>query len=187
MPLLQIGLVAVGLAADAFAVSVVEGVLIEERKHRHLLRLSIMFGLFQGIMPVLGWTVGRSFERWIGPYDHWFAFGVLGCLGAKMILDSFLGIESEVEGEGSRGLRLGALALATSIDALAVGITVALLDHEIWLPAAGIGLITAILCGIGVQAGDRIGTRAGRKAELVGGIVLVGLGLKILAEHLLGG
>lgn len=186
MSLIKIILIALGLAADALAVSVAEGIMIEKAVHRHTLRVSIMFGMFQGVMPVLGWLVGQSIRQMIGPWEHWVAFGLLVFVGGKMVVDALSGVETETREKGSRGLRLAALAVITSLDALAIGITIAVLGVNIWIPAAVIGLITAVLCAIGVQTGHRIGTHLGREAEVVGGLVLVGLGTKILLEYLLG-
>jgi putative Mn2+ efflux pump MntP len=185
MSLVKIALIAVGLAADALAVSVAEGIVIEEAIHRHTLRVSIMFGLFQGVMPLLGWLLGRSLIGIIGPWDHWVAFGLLVFIGGKMVVDALSGVETERRDTGSRGLTVVMLAVITSIDALAIGITITVLTVDIWVPAAIIGAITAVLCAIGVQAGHRIGTHLGREAEVIGGLVLTGLGVKILLENLL--
>ena len=183
MSLFKLLLIAVGLSADAFAVSVAEGIVIEEAKARHTLRVALMFGLFQAAMPVLGWFLGESLRGLIGSFDHWVAFGLLAFIGSKMVLDAALGIETGERRGGSRGARLVMLAVATSIDALAVGVTIAMLHVRIWTPALVIGIVTALLCAVGVQAGGRIGTRLGRWAEVVGGLVLLGLGVKILFEH----
>ena len=180
----KIVLIAFGLAADAFAVSIAEGIVVEEATHRHALRVSVMFGLFQGVMPILGWLAGEAIRSRLAGVDHWVAFGLLGFVGGKMLLDAVFGIESSGKGKESRGLRLLMLAVATSIDAFAVGLTLAMMDLGIWVPAAVIALITAVLSAIGVQAGSRVGTRFGRKAEAVGGAVLLGLALKIPLEHL---
>jgi len=185
MSLLSMLLIAVGLAADAFAVSVAEGMVIERAAGRHTLRVSGLFGLFQGLMPVLGWLAGGALRGLVGCFDHWVAFVLLTLIGGKMVADAVLGIESGPGPEGSGRLRLLGLAVATSIDALVVGVSIAMLRVQIWTPALVIGLVTAALCAVGVQAGDRIGTRLGRRAEVVGGLVLVALGVKILFEHLL--
>ncbi|MFW5982621.1 MAG: manganese efflux pump MntP family protein [Candidatus Brocadiia bacterium] len=187
MSLIRIIMLAFGLAADAFAVSLAEGVTIRKGIHRHTLRISILFGLSQGIMPVLGWLMGRNIRSYIQPWDHWVVFGVLGFIGGKMITDALFGVETgERPGGASGSMRLFFLAVATSVDALAIGITVAMLGVDIWAPAVIIGLITTFLCAGGVQLGYRAGNRWGRPAEILGGIILVGLGVKILFEHLLG-
>jgi len=182
LSIVKLLLVAVGLAADAFAVSVAEGVALEETTRRHTLRVSAMFGLFQGLMPVLGWSLGRTVRWAVEPYDHWVAFGILAFLGGKMVVS---GLKAEGgRDQESRGLRLIALAIATSIDALAVGVTIAMLGVEIWTPALVIALVTALLCAVGVQTGSRIGTRVGSKAEVIGGFMLVAVAVKILVEHM---
>ncbi len=175
--------IAFGLAADAFAVSIAEGIVVEKATGRHTLRVSLMFGLFQGVMPVLGWLAGRSLGAVISTFDHWVAFGLLAFVGGKMVVDALLGIESGSSTE-SRGSRLLMLALATSIDAFAVGMAIAMLRVRIWTPAIVIGVITAVLCAFGVQAGHKIGTKLGRTAELVGGIVLLVIGVQIVLKHL---
>lgn len=188
MSFIHIIMLAFGLAADAFAVSLAEGVTIRKAIHRHTLRISTLFGLSQGIMPVLGWFMGRNIRSYIEPWDHWVVFGVLGFIGVKMITDAVFGIETGKQRDGASGAaRLVLLAVATSIDALAIGITLAVLGVDIWTPAVIIGLVTALLCAGGVQLGYRAGTRWGRQAEILGGIILVGLGTKVLIEHLAGG
>jgi len=184
MSLVQMVLLAVGLAADAFAVSVAEGVAITGRAGRHTLQVSAIFGGFQAVMPVLGWVAGSSLRGLVGSFDHWIAFALLVLIGGKMILDAALRVETGGAGRGRRGLKLLGLGVATSIDAFAVGVTIAMLRVSVWTPALVIGLVTAALCAVGVQAGDRIGTRLGRNAGILGGVVLVGLALKILLEHI---
>ncbi len=185
MSLINMLLIAFGLAADAFAVSVAEGIVISEKSaSRHTLRVSAMFGGFQAVMPVLGWGAGSSLRALVGGFDHWVAFALLTLIGGKMILDAALGIETGRTAGGSRGFKLIGLGAATSIDAFAVGVTIAMLRVSIWAPAVVIGLVTAVLCAVGVQVGDRTGTRLGRGAEVVGGLVLVGLAAKVLLEHL---
>ena len=183
MSLVQMVLIAVGLAADAFAVSVAEGVAITGRPGRHTLRVSAIFGGFQAAMPVLGWVAGSSLHGLVRSFDHWIAFALLVLIGGKMILDAAPGIRTGGAGRGRRGFRLLGLGVATSIDAFAVGVTIAMLRVSVWTPALVIGLVTAALCAVGVQAGDRIGGRLGRNAGILGGVVLVGLALKILLEH----
>jgi putative Mn2+ efflux pump MntP len=183
MELLPVLMLAVGLAADAFAVSVAEGVAIHKITRAHVLRVSICFGAFQALMPVAGWLAGSALARFIQPFDHWVAFGLLGFLGGKMIADSLTGFETAEPRQPSRGARLLLLAIATSLDALAVGVTLGILHTNIWAPAVIIGIVTGLLCAIGMDLGDRIGSRLGRRAELAGGVILVGIGVKILVEH----
>jgi putative Mn2+ efflux pump MntP len=137
-------------------------------------------------MPVVGWLAGRSLAGFIGAFDHWVAFGLLAFLGAKMVLDSLTGFET---GEArlrrpSREARLIILSVATSIDALAVGLSLALLGVQILEPALVIGVVTAVLCAVGIKMGDRIGVHLGHWAEACGGAILCLIGLSILAEHL---
>jgi len=188
LSVIRIVLIALGLAADAFAVSVAEGIVVEKATHRrHAVRVAMMFGGFQAAMPILGWLLGNSVRTVLAPVEHWVAFGLLGFIGAKMLFDALTGAETEAAGRESRGLRLLMLGVATSIDAFAVGLTLAMLHVGIWIPAAIIGVLTGVLSAIGVHAGDDIGTRLGRRAEAIGGLILLGLGVKILIDHLFGG
>jgi putative Mn2+ efflux pump MntP len=186
MDLVKILLVAVGLAADAFAVSVAEGVALRRVSARHTLRVAVYFGVFQGAMPVIGWLAGTGLRSFIGAFDHWVAFGLLVLIGGKMLADAVLGFETGEPREPSRGLRLVGLSIATSVDALAVGISLALLQVRIWLPAVVIGIVTGTLCAVGIQMGDRVGRKLGRWAEVAGGLVLCAIGAKILLDHLCG-
>ena len=185
MSALKLMLIALGLSADAFAVSIAEGIVIKRGAHRHTVRVAAMFGLFQGVMPVLGWMAGSCLWSVIGSFDHWVAFGLLAMVGGKMVLEALFGDESETHNSESRGGRLIMLGLATSIDAFAVGMSIAMLRVAVWTPAIVIGAVTAAVCAVGVQAGSRIGMRLGRAAGIAGGLVLLGLGVKILLEHLL--
>jgi manganese efflux pump family protein len=183
--------IALALSMDAFAVSVASGVCVADLRFRHALRASLSFGLFQFAMPVAGWLLGSSFSAYIKRFDHWIAFALLAFIGGKMVKESF-----EVEDPAScsddersktdiRSFRtLMVLSVATSIDALAVGLYYSVLGAPILGPAAVIGVVTFAICLFGVEFGKRIGARFERWAELAGGIVLVGLGIKILAEHL---
>lgn len=184
MGFLQVLLIAVGLAADAFAVSVAEGVALRKATTGHTLRVSAHFGGFQAAMPVVGWLAGRSLLPMIGALDHWVASGLLVLIGGKMLADSLLGFETGEPRGPSRGARLVALSVATSVDALAVGVSLAMLRVSIWQPAVVIGIVTGLLCAVGVQTGDRIGSRLGRWAEACGGFILCVIGLRILWAHL---
>jgi len=169
---------------DAFAVSIMCGATITEHRYRHAVRASFSFGLFQGVMPVLGWLVGVSFRNHIVAFDHWVAFGLLGAIGVKMIYDSF---HQDCCGGNCVLLKPGTLfmlSIATSIDALIVGVGFALLDVSIIKAAILIGVITFIICLAGFYLGHRTGRLLGGRAEFVGGVILIGLGVKILCEHL---
>jgi len=184
MDLLHILFVAVGLAMDAFAVSVAEGIALHKVTRTHTVRMAASFGAFQGAMPVIGWFAGAGLRTYIGAFDHWVAFGLLVLIGGKMLADALFGFETGELRSPSRGWRLIGLSIATSIDALAVGVSLAMLQEQIWEPAIIIGVVTGIICAIGVQMGDRVGSRLGRWAEVVGGCVLCLIGVRILMVHL---
>ena len=184
MPLIEIFVIAVGLAMDAFAVSLAAGAGRFVRSPRSALRLSFHLGLFQFLMPVVGWFLGTRLEPVMRNVDHWIAFALLSFVGGKMILESF---SKDTDGAGtnpSKGLTLVGLSIATSIDALAVGISLAVLDVAIWYPSVIIGFLTACLSVIGIAIGKRMGNRFGQRAEFFGGILLVFIGIRILIEHI---
>jgi len=168
---------------DAFAVSLSAGASGRARGKRAAFRLSFHFGLFQFMMPVIGWYAGTRLADFVGAVDHWIAFGLLIWVGGRMIRSGFRGSES-VAGDPSRGMTLVALSLATSIDALAVGLSLAMLRVAIWQPSVLIGLITAGLSLIGLRLGDLLGHRFGHRMELAGGVLLVLIGLRILVGDL---
>ncbi len=179
--------IAVGLAMDAFAVSIGIGLCASHVSTRTTLRLSWHFGLFQAVMPVLGWLAGLSLAGWISRFDHWVAFGLLALIGGKMIYEAFRGSEEERAcRDRTRGVSLIVLSVATSIDALAVGLSLALLGVDIWFPAAIIGVVAFAFTAVGLHLGRRLGGLLGRPVEVVGGLILVGIGVKILIEHLSG-
>jgi manganese efflux pump family protein len=192
--MLQILLIALALSMDAFAVSIGSGVCVPYIKPYHAIRASLAFGFFQFAMPLLGWLLGSAFSSLIRGFDHWIAFGLLAFVGAKMILESFkledpaaCSDEERAKGDIRNAGTLLVLALATSIDALAVGLSYSVLGAPILLPSAIIGGVTFALCAAGIEFGKRIGARFERWAELAGGVVLVGIGAKILVEHLANG
>jgi putative Mn2+ efflux pump MntP len=176
--------IAVGLAMDAFAVSVVTGSLYKEFKVRHALRMALFFGGFQGIMPVIGFLAGLGLKEYISASDHWIAFALLCFVGGKMIYESFRIEAAERNRDPSNLLVLLPLSFATSIDALAVGITLSLLKVSILLAVTIIGLITFGLSYCGVYIGKRFGHFFESKVEIVGGLILIAIGIKILVEHL---
>jgi len=177
--------VAVGLAMDAFAVSIGAGLTLKTVDARQTFRLAWHFGLFQALMPIIGWLAGLSVERWIAPVDHWIAFGLLAVIGCKMIHEALKDDDEETRrGDPTKGWSLVLLSVATSIDALAVGLSLALLDVSIWWPAVVIGLVAGAFTTMGMQLGKRFGGLLGRRMEVVGGIVLIAIGVKILVEHL---
>ena len=187
MGLLVIIGVAVGLAMDAFAVAVATSVSLGRVTGQQVFRFAFHFGLFQAGMPLIGWCAGRGLQRSIGAWDHWVAFGLLAFIGIKAIVDSIRshrGRARVANADPTRGWTLLALSIATSIDALAVGLSLGMLDVAIWYPALIIGVVTAGLTVVGMDLGSRIGSRFGRWAELAGGLVLIGIGTKILVQHL---
>lgn len=177
--------IAVALAMDAFAVALATSLILPAVSPRHLFRFGFHFGLFQALMAVVGWLGGWTVQRWIAPVDHWIAFGLLGWVGARMIHESRQPREERRGGDPTRGWTLILLSIATSIDALAVGLTLAMLGVSIWIPAAVIGLVACGLTVLGMLLGRRIGQAWGPRVEVAGGLVLIGIGVRILVEHLL--
>jgi putative Mn2+ efflux pump MntP len=178
--------VAVGLAMDAFAVAIAAGLAVKTVTPRHVFRIGFHFGLFQFLMPILGWAAGRQLAGHIGVYDDWLAFLLLGGVGGKMLWES-LGVkdESAPKSDPTRGFMLVTLSLATSVDALAVGVSMAFLKVSVLLPSVVIGVVAAALSSLGILLGGsgRIGARWERWAEAGGGIVLLLLGLRVLIWH----
>lgn len=185
MGLLELIILAVGLSMDAFAVSVCKGLATEKLKARHILLAGLWFGGFQALMPLLGYFLGSAFEKYVTAVDHWIAFVLLGAIGGNMIKEAFSKEENTADSSFSFKTMF-VMAVATSIDALAIGITFALLpDVNIMAAVSFIGIITFILSGIGIKLGNVFGAKYKSKAELAGGIILVILGIKILVEHLI--
>ncbi|MEG0779933.1 MAG: manganese efflux pump MntP family protein [Oscillospiraceae bacterium] len=185
MQLLELFLIAIGLSMDAFAVAICKGLAMERVEGKRAVTIALFFGGFQALMPLLGWTLGIQFSSYINAFDHWIAFVLLAIIGGKMVADS-RGNETEAAVDtGKTDYReLLVLAIATSIDALAVGVTFAFLEVAI-LPAVGlIGVTTFILSLGGVFVGNWFGVKYKSRAELVGGCILLLIGLKILLEHL---
>ena len=167
---------------DAFAVSICKGLSVYKMKPKHALIAGTYFGIFQALMPVVGFFLGKQFESLITSIDHWIAFALLGIIGINMIRESCK--ESEEVNSSFSFKAMLPMAVATSIDALAVGITFAFLNADITLSAVIIGVITFVVSAAGVKIGNVFGSKFKSKAELAGGIVLVLMGLKILLEHL---
>jgi putative Mn2+ efflux pump MntP len=176
MPIVNTLAIALGLAMDAFAVAAASSVVLGGVSARQCFRLSFHFGLFQALMPVAGWLAGSTLTGWIGGYGHAAAFGLLALVGARMIYEAATRRGDVPTG----GLRLVALAVATSIDALVVGVSFALLEVRIWLPCLVIGLVAAAMTLLGLVIGSRLGMRFGRRMEVAGGLVLIAIGVKIL-------
>ena len=183
MGIISILLIAVGLAMDSLAVSISGGIVMRPFCMRQSLRLALTMGIFQGGMTLLGWLMGVSFSSYITAFDHWIAFILLGFLGGKMIYESFG--EEEITISSFSTKTLLTLGVATSIDALAVGVSMAFLKTSIYFPAFIIGFVTFALSLIGVIGGYRFGKIKGINVELFGGIILIAIGVKILIEHLM--
>lgn len=182
MGLIEIFILAVGLSMDAFAVSICKGLSVRKLKPKHYIIAGLYFGGFQAGMPLLGYLLGTQFESLITSIDHWIAFVLLGLIGANMIRESF-GEPDELNDSFSFKTMLP-LAIATSIDALAVGVTFAFLKVEIFSAVSFIGITTLLFSAIGVKIGNVFGTKFKSKAEFIGGCVLILMGIKILLEHL---
>lgn len=185
MPFFEVLLVAISMAMDAFAVCLVAGSLNKASSARPAFRLSFHFGLFQFIMPVLGWLAGWTVEPLIRGYDHWIAFGLLAFVGLRMIQAAMQGEEMQPS-DPSRGWTLVVLSVAVSIDALAVGLSLGVLGLSVWYPALIIGLVTGLLSLLGLRLGQQFGSKLGKPVEIVGGLVLIGIGLRIVIAHFIG-
>ena len=173
---------------DAFVVSIAAGLTVRKITPGHVFRISFSFGLFQFLMPVVGWWAGRTVFEYITGYDHWIAFGLLSFVGGKMLLDALRrghGGDSK-RTDPTQGRTLLTLSIATSVDALAVGLSMAFLNVSIWTLSIVIGVVAAGMSFVGISFGGKIGQRWGRYGEIVGGFVLIGIGLHILISHLQG-
>jgi putative Mn2+ efflux pump MntP len=185
-------LIGLSLSMDACAVSISSGISIPGLRKFYMGRASFFFGLFQFLMPVAGFYLGKFFISYIEAFDHWIAFALLAFVGGKMLIEG-ISKKKDVQEDDTTGEKtdirnikvLLLLALATSIDALAVGISLSIMDQNIWLSAALIGGITFIICMLGFEFGRLIGLALERGAEIAGGFVLIGIGVKIMLEHLL--
>ena len=183
MDALTILALALALALDAFAVAVTVGGVLERLSFWPVFRLAWHFGFFQFAMPVVGYAAGVTLMRWIAPVDHWIAFGLLAFIGGKMIYESTQLRTFSERSDPTKGWSLIGLSLATSMDALAVGLSLAVLGIGIWLPCVVIGLVAATLTLLGMLIGRRLGRRLGSRMEIAGGVLLILIGLKILLKH----
>ncbi|MBR7132932.1 MAG: manganese efflux pump [Clostridia bacterium] len=184
MGLAELLILAIGLSMDAFAVSICKGLAVGQVRPKHMAISGAWFGGFQALMPLIGFLLGSAFEKYVTAIDHWIAFLLLGAIGANMVKEAFG--EEENCSDCDFGFKtMFVMAVATSIDALAVGITFALLpDVNIIAAVSFIGAVTFLLSGVGVKLGNVFGARYKSKAELAGGVILIILGAKILLEHL---
>lgn len=186
MSILTIFITALGLSMDALAVSVSSGMAVVPLRQLHALKMALFFGVFQALMPVFGYVLGMTFKDSISAFDHWIAFGLLSFIGGKLIYDSFLkeGEDRPATNPFATGT-LVVLATATSIDALAVGLSFSLLEVPMFIAVLMIGAVTSLVCYPAVWLGSRLGRMFSKRAQLAGGLTLIGIGLKILVEHLL--
>ena len=177
-------LIALGLSVDSFAASVCSGLAIKQIRFHQAVKIAFFLALFQGGMPVIGWFLGWELKDFIKSYDHWIAFVLLLGLGSKMVYESLKGDEKESSFNPLKLMVLLGISVATSIDALVIGFSMALIDVMIWIPAIIIGGITFIASMLGMLLGKKIGNKMSQKFEIAGGIVLIAIGTRILIEHL---
>lgn len=178
--------IGIGLAMDAFAVSIISGAVFKELHIRHALRMAFFFGSFQALMPLLGYTAGMTFIRHIQPFDHWIAFALLAAIGGKMVYEGLKIPEVQKKLRNPSNLMiLLVLSIATSIDALAVGVTLTLVTEYIFRAVATIGVVTFLMSYVGYELGKRFGHFFENKIEILGGFILIAIGSKILISHLI--
>ncbi len=180
MGTIDIIVIAVGLAMDAAAVSLAAAASGFAKDGRAVFRLAFHFGLFQFLMPVVGWFLGIGFVSYLKAFDHWIAFGLLMFVGGRMILSGMDSSENPIKKDPSRGMTMVMLSIATSIDALAIGLSLAMLDVNIWYPSVIIGIITGGMSLLAIGIGKRLGVLFGKRMEVVGGLILVFIGSRIL-------
>jgi len=183
MSFVELMLTAIGLSMDAFAVSVSQALTAPNFKKIDALKFGIFFGAFQALMPLIGWFFGNMFSSYVVAIDHWIAFVLLGYIGVKMILDATVLKDEEKSNDLNIKLLL-VLAFATSIDALAVGVSFAFMKMNVWKSVLTIGVTTFVLCPIGALLGKKVGNALGDKAQIIGGIILIFMGTNILLQHL---
>ena len=185
LEIVTIVLIALALSADCFAVSLSGSICSRTLSFTPILRTAFTFGIFQAIMPVLGWLLGRTFVDIIADYDHWVAFGLLVLIGGRMVWESFRPADSQKQVDISRGMLLIVLAVATSIDALAVGLTFAFLKVDIVIACVVIGVVAFGVTIIGFVLGRKAKTWLGKRAGALGGMLLIIIGIRILLTHML--
>lgn len=178
--------IAVGLAMDAFAVSIAAGIAIGAVTPRQVFRIAFHFGLFQFMMPIIGWLAGSAVSSHVAAWGHWLAFGLLAIIGGKMLFNAWSDREEAARADPSKGWLLVALSVATSIDALVVGTSMAFLQVSVLLPCIVIGLVAALFSAVGITFAGRVLPRWGRVAKVVGGCVLILIGVRALLSRGLG-
>jgi manganese efflux pump family protein len=176
--------VAFALAMDAFAVAIVTGLGLRPLTWRPVARMAGAFGGFQALMPALGWSAGAAVHHYIAAFDHWIACGLLAIVGGHMAIESLREEEERAPSDPTRGVTLLLLAVATSIDAFAVGLSLAMVRSGIVVPVIVIGVVAAVMTAVGMLLGRRLGVRWGKRVEVIGGLVLIAIGVKIVIEHL---
>lgn len=184
MEILTIILIAISLSFDTFAVSISSGLVLKKIDFYNATKIAVTMAVFQALMPLIGWLAGSGIKSYAESFDHWIAFGILGLLGGKMIYESF---KTDPEERSFNPLDIKVMigmAIATSIDALVVGFSFALLNYKILFSVGIIGIVTYIVAMLGMLFGKNIGSRVGRRMEVLGGVMLILIGLKILFEHL---
>ncbi|MDF3917906.1 manganese efflux pump MntP [Salinicola salarius] len=181
-------ILAFAMSTDAFAASIGKGAALRRTRFPEALRIGVIFGTVEAITPVIGWAIGLAATRFVSEWDHWIAFVLLGALGAHMIWEGFKPVEPEANDEKTPERKsvwlLAVTALATSIDAMAVGVTLAFADVNIVVAAVAIGLATTLMVTIGIMLGRAIGSLIGKRAEIAGGVVLIAIGITVVYEHL---
>lgn len=185
MNFLATAALSLAMSTDAFAVAVSKGAAVQKPNLRQALRMGLIFGVIEGTTPLIGWAIGQAAARYVEQWDHWIAFGMLLILGAMMIRESFSKDEEETAAPDQQSFALLAVTgIATSIDAMAVGASLAFINANIYVIAAAIGFSTFLMVTIGVMVGRALGRLIGKRAELLGGIVLMLIGCTILYEHI---
>lgn len=184
MTIVEILFIAIALGLDAFAVSVAAGAYFKKASINQKFRLAFHFGLFQFAMPIIGWLSGAIIEKYISSFDHWIVFAILSLIGGKMIKDGLSGNDEILNKDISKGIALIALSLATSIDALAIGFSIALIKEDIFLISIIIGITAAIMTLIGIRIGEKASAHFNGKALILGGVILCIIGLKVLLDHM---
>ena len=184
MGVFEILFIALSMAMDAFAVSLGVGANRQSEGVRPTFRISFHFGLFQFLLPVIGWFAGLTVASYIKAYDHWVAFALLVFVGGRMIHSGFGNEEETSKKDPSRGWTMVLLSVAVSIDALAIGLSLALVNVDIWVPAVVIGIVTGLVSLLGLRLGSGLGRKFGKRMEVIGGVVLIIIGVRILISHL---
>lgn len=184
MNLLSLTLIGVGLSIDSLAASITTGACSKNIRLKQVLKVAVFMAFFQGTMPLVGWLIGSSFKSIIEDYDHWVAFILLLGIGGKLIYDGIKNSTEEANPNPTKNMLLAGMALATSIDAMILGIGFGLIEINIWLAMLIIGTTTFLFSSAGVFVGEKLGNKINKGIEIFGGLVLIGLGVKILVEHI---